>query len=64
MYLNNIYCLIIWGINYESNLNKICIQQQQIRLINKTSNPIHNIYKLNITLICYITNLKYKIYMI
>ena len=35
----------MWGVNYKSNLNKICIHQQQIiRLINKTPNCIHNIY--------------------
>ena len=37
------YCLIIWGINYKINLNKLFIQQQKIiRLINKTHNRMGN----------------------
>ena len=44
------YCLIICGINYKSNINKLFIQQQKIiRLINKTTNHIHNTYKLHNT---------------
>ena len=55
------YCLIIYGINYKSNLKKRCIQQQQIiRLNNKTPNRIHNLYKLH--KIYYIKHLKLKIY--
>ena len=47
---NYMYCLIIWGIHYKSNLNKIVIQQNKcIRLINKTPNRIKNIYKLHNT---------------
>ena len=47
---NYMYCLIIWGINYKSNINKLFIQQKKIiRLINKTPNRIHNTYKLHNT---------------
>ena len=59
---NYMYCLIIWGINYKSNINKLFIQQQQIiRLINKKPNHIHNTYKLhnNDLLFKKIFNLKY-----
>ena len=47
-------CLIIWGINYKSNLNKIVIQQHTIiKLTNKIPNSIHNLYKLhNTDLLC------------
>ena len=44
------YCLIIWGINYKSNINKLFIKQTKIiRLINKKLNHIHNTYKLHNT---------------
>ena len=53
---NYMYCLIIWGINYKSNINKLFIQLQKIiRLINKTPNRIHNIINL-IIMICYLKN--------
>ena len=53
------HCLIIWGINYKSNINKLFIQQQKIiRLINKTPNSIHNTY------ILYNTDLLFNIFLI
>ena len=49
---NYMYCLIIWGLLYKSNLNKIYIQQQQIiRLIINILKHIPNLYKLHSTLI-------------
>ena len=40
------YYLIIWGINYKSNINYL-YNKKIIRLINKTPNHIHNTYKLH-----------------
>ena len=43
------YCLIIWGINYKSNINKLFIQKKNYYINNKTPNLIHNTYKLHNT---------------
>ena len=61
---NYMYCLIIWGINYKSNINKLFIQQKKIiRLINKTPNRIHNTYKIHNTDLLFKNFLILNIYM-